>query len=140
MLVIRRGRRRGLARAWRRAASRAPPVLIERAETRLVGPGSEETQVAVRRRDLRYVRDVVGRPARHPDLMKPNMHTIAIALQVAHSEASETVLIGDSVSDVLAAHAAGTRVIGFARNPRRGQEVEDAGAHALTTTIGALLP
>lgn len=88
----------------------------------------------------RHVRDVVGRPARHPELMKPSKHTVELALQMARAEPSDVVLIGDSVSDVQAARAAGTRVIGFAKNSRRGQELAAAGADALTTTIGALVP
>lgn len=85
-----------------------------------------------------HIRDVVGRPARHPQLMKPSTHTVELALQIAQSDPPDAVLIGDSVSDVRAAHAAGAKVIGFAKNPRRGQELEAAGANAITTRIGAL--
>lgn len=93
----------------------------------------------IQRFDLaRYVRDVIGRPTRHPELMKPNTHAIDLALKVAETQASDAVLIGDSTSDVQAAHAAGVRVIGFAKRPRRGQELAAAGADALTTTIAAL--
>jgi len=87
----------------------------------------------------RHVRDVVGRPAQHPDLMKPNPHTVEIALHIAEAHPYDAVLIGDSVSDVHAAHAAGTRVIGYAKNPRRGRELAAADADALTTTMAALV-
>lgn len=87
-----------------------------------------------------YVRAVVGRPEHEPALMKPNTHTVKIALQIAQETPADTVLIGDSVSDVEVAHAAGIRSIGYAKNPRRGQELADAGADALTETIGAISP
>jgi phosphoglycolate phosphatase len=85
-----------------------------------------------------YVRDVVGRPELRPALMKPNTHTVEAALQLAQVEPAEAVLIGDSVSDVEVAHAAGVRSLGFAKNPRRGAELAAAGADALTESIAAL--
>jgi phosphoglycolate phosphatase len=70
--------------------------------------------------------------------MKPNTHTVEAALQLAQVEPAEAVLIGDSVSDVEVAHAAGVRSLGFAKNPRRGAELAAAGADALTESIAAL--
>jgi phosphoglycolate phosphatase len=86
-----------------------------------------------------YVRDVVGRPELRPALMKPNTHTVDAALQIAQVEPAEAVLIGDSVSDVEVAHAAGVRSLGYAKNPRRGQELAAAGADALAEAIDELV-
>ncbi|MFD6137482.1 HAD family hydrolase [Isoptericola sp. NPDC060257] len=85
------------------------------------------------------VRDIIGRPELRPELMKPDVHMVRKALQAAREEPAATVLIGDSVSDVKASRAAGTRVIGYAKNPRRGQELAAADADALSTTIRALI-
>lgn len=43
------------------------------------------------------------------------------------------MFIGDSVSDVQAATSAGVRILGLAKNPRRGQELIDAGAAAVAS-------
>lgn len=87
-----------------------------------------------------YVRGVVGRPEHEPALMKPNPHTVKIALQIVQATPADAVLIGDSVSDVEVAHAAGLRALGYAKNPRRGRELVTAGADALTETIDAIVP
>ncbi|MCA5894307.1 HAD hydrolase-like protein [Isoptericola sp. NEAU-Y5] len=87
-----------------------------------------------------HLRDIVGRPERRPDLLKPNTHMVKEALRIANVEPSEAVLIGDSVSDVAVSHAAGLQVIGYAKNPRRGSELAAASADALTETITALTP
>lgn len=86
------------------------------------------------------VRGIVGRPERRPDLMKPNTRMVEEALRDTGIMTAEVVLIGDAVSDVEVAHAAGARAIGFAKNPRRGDELRLAGADALAETISALLP
>lgn len=85
------------------------------------------------------VRDIVGRPAGRPDLMKPNTHMIEEALRLAVAAPGDTVLVGDSISDVEVAYAAGIRSIGYAKNPRRGNELATAGADALTETIEAVV-
>lgn len=86
-----------------------------------------------------FVRGIVGRPERRPALMKPNTHAVERALEIAQVKPGDAVLIGDSVSDVEVANAAGVRSLGFAKNPRRGRELAAAGADAVTTTIGALI-
>jgi len=87
----------------------------------------------------RHILGVVGRPQGKPTLMKPNTHTVEVALGIVRVMPNEAVLIGDSVSDVQVAHAAGVRALGFAKNPQRGKELADAGADALTETITRLV-
>lgn len=84
------------------------------------------------------VRDVVGRSERKPTLMKPNTHAVEVALRIAGVNPADAVLIGDSVSDVEVAHAAGVLSLGYAKNARRGRELAAARADALTETIEAL--
>lgn len=86
-----------------------------------------------------YVRDVVGRPEHQPALMKPNTYSVDEALRIANVEPGDAILIGDSVSDVIVAHAAGVRSLGYAKNPVRGLELDTVGADALTATISNLL-
>jgi HAD superfamily hydrolase (TIGR01549 family) len=87
-----------------------------------------------------HVRDVVGRPEHRPDLMKPNTHMVNKALEMAGSPPSEAVMIGDAVSDIQVARTAGVRALGYAKYPRRGDELRKARADALTPTILELLP
>ena len=86
-----------------------------------------------------YVRDVIGRPFMRPDLMKPHPHTVERALEVTGSAARDSVLIGDSVSDIEVAKAAGVRSIGYAKTRRRGAELRDAGADAVVDSIASLI-
>lgn len=44
------------------------------------------------------------------------------------AEPAETVLIGDSVTDVQVAHATGVHAVGYAKTAARGRELEAAGA------------
>lgn len=65
--------------------------------------------------------------------MKPSLLLLKQALSALGLEPSKAVFIGDSVSDVQAATAAGVRILGLAKNPRRGQELIDAGAAAVAS-------
>jgi phosphoglycolate phosphatase len=85
-----------------------------------------------------YVRDIVGRPHLRPDLMKPHPHIVEGALSIAGVDASEAVLIGDSVSDIEVARATHVRSIGYAKTSQRGVELLEAGADALAVSIGDL--
>jgi phosphoglycolate phosphatase len=86
-----------------------------------------------------YVRDVVGRPHLRPDLMKPDPHTVQRALSIAGTSARSAVLIGDSVSDIEVAKAAGVRSIGYAKTRQRGVELREAGADAVVNRIASLI-
>jgi phosphoglycolate phosphatase len=85
-----------------------------------------------------YVRDVVGRPYLRPDLMKPEPHTVRRALAIAGIDAQSAVLIGDSVSDIEVARAAGVRSIGYAKTQQRGAELRAAGADVVTGSMVSL--
>lgn len=87
-----------------------------------------------------YVRDVVGRPHLRPDLMKPEPHTVQRALTIAGADPRSAVLIGDSVSDIEVARAAGVRSIGYAKTPQRGVELREAGADAVVERMTSLAP
>lgn len=50
--------------------------------------------------------------------MKPNPHLLTVALREAAASPSEVVLIGDSTTDIEAAHAAGTVSIAYANRSR----------------------
>jgi phosphoglycolate phosphatase len=62
------------------------------------------------------------------------------AHQLDHLDApaSSCAFIGDSVTDIAVSHVTGVRSIGQAKNPRRGQELADAGADALVHDLADL--
>lgn len=74
------------------------------------------------------VDEVIGRPRLRPDLMKPSPHTLLTAATTFSVAPSRTVLIGDSVTDVEAARAAGTHSVGYANKPRKQVALAAAGA------------
>jgi phosphoglycolate phosphatase len=85
-----------------------------------------------------YVVAVIGRPKGRPDLMKPNTHTVDEALRLLRTEPNRAVFVGDSVSDVEVSRAVGVPCIGYAKTPRRGHELQFAGAAAVVTDIAEL--
>lgn len=82
-----------------------------------------------------YIVAVIGRPTNRPDLMKPNTHTVDEALRRLRIEPSRAVFIGDSVSDVEVSRAVGVPCIGYAKTPRRGDELRASGADAVTADM-----
>jgi len=87
---------------------------------------------------LGLVWSVFGRPDGHPDLMKPHPHMLNLAIRQLGVPAAHCLMIGDSVSDVDAGHAAGTGVLGYAKTAERGRELAEAGADALFNDNRAL--
>lgn len=74
------------------------------------------------------VDEVIGRPLLRPDLMKPSPHPLLTAASALGVAPDVTVLVGDSVTDIEAAHAAGARSIGYANKAPKEASLMDAGA------------
>ncbi|WP_327384147.1 HAD family hydrolase [Streptomyces sp. NBC_01207] len=77
------------------------------------------------------VTEIIGRPQLRPDLMKPSPHLLIAAATAFAVPPNRTVLIGDSVTDIEAAHAAGARSLGYANKPRKQAALTEAGADAI---------
>lgn len=84
---------------------------------------------------VRYIADVCGRPAGHPELMKPDPYLLHSAIEQLGLPAQDCVLFGDSVSDVVAAARASVRCVGFGKHPQRAKELADAGADVVVETV-----
>ncbi|TDB99375.1 HAD family phosphatase [Micromonospora fluostatini] len=78
---------------------------------------------------------VVGRPYADPARMKPNPAPILDAAQRLGIEPARCVLVGDSVTDIEGAHAAGTKVVGYANKPPKVQAFVAAGADVVVTSM-----
>jgi HAD superfamily hydrolase (TIGR01509 family) len=83
-----------------------------------------------------FVQAVHGRPAGVPTAMKPNPQLVEDAQTDIGMPAEHCVLIGDSATDIEAAHAAATSAIGYANKPRKTETLHRA--DALITNMGDL--
>jgi HAD superfamily hydrolase (TIGR01549 family) len=90
-----------------------------------------------RRDRARYFTAIIGRGER-PDLMKPSPIPVAQALQALNVRPSAAVLVGDSTTDIEAAHAAGVPCIGYANKPGKDERLAVAGADAIVTDMSDL--
>ncbi len=79
-----------------------------------------------------YVTHIVGRPSEQPHLMKPNPFPLITAAEQMHIDVTNCTLIGDSPTDVRAAHAAGATAIGYADEPHKADLFGEAQADAVT--------
>jgi HAD superfamily hydrolase (TIGR01509 family) len=82
-----------------------------------------------------YDECIVGRTRYRPDLMKPNPRSLLIALRGLGIRPSESVFIGDSLTDITAAKAAGVPVIGFANAVPKLAAFAEAGADVVVTSM-----
>ncbi|MFC9623401.1 HAD family hydrolase [Streptomyces sp. NPDC056930] len=85
-----------------------------------------------------FVHEVVGRPELNPELMKPSPHPLLLASAVLGVAPERSVLVGDSVTDVEAAKAAGMEVIGFANKPPKRTTLPSAGADVVIASMEVL--
>lgn len=80
---------------------------------------------------------VIGRDPRHIELMKPSP---AMLLAAVAQRLGAAIMVGDSVSDITAAGAAGLPAIGLAKNDQRANELGQAGASAVIRSMRELTP
>ncbi len=73
-----------------------------------------------------------------PHQMKPDPLLVQLALMGAHGVPA--LLVGDSVTDVYAAHAAQAHCIGYANKPHKVATLDAAGADAIITSMLELVP
>ena len=79
-----------------------------------------------------------ARSSADPRLLKPHPHLVLQAIAELHADPDATTLVGDSVSDVAAAHAAGIASIGYANKPGKHNALATAGAHVVIERITSL--
>ncbi|RGC70868.1 Phosphoglycolate phosphatase [Micromonospora sp. MW-13] len=85
-----------------------------------------------------YVSPVVGRAYADPDRMKPNPEPILQAIRTFGEIPGRCVLVGDSLSDIEGAQAAGVRVIGYANKPSKVEAFDTVGADAVVTSMSEI--
>lgn len=91
----------------------------------------------------RYVSPVVGRAYADPTQMKPNQRPILEAARMLGVPPARCVLVGDSLTDIDGARAAGTRAIGYSNRPSKARAFRDIGAdfviHSMSELARALI-
>ncbi|MFI6229067.1 HAD family hydrolase [Micromonospora echinospora] len=100
-------------------------------------PGAVSAYLAAHRLAA-YVSPVVGRAYADPGRMKPNPEPILQAVHALGVSPIRCVLVGDSMSDIEGARAAGVLVVGFANRHRKVDAFRVAGADVVVTTMGAI--
>ncbi|GIJ47161.1 hydrolase [Virgisporangium aliadipatigenens] len=90
--------------------------------------GEAVREYLVERRLTRCVFSVVGRPADDPAKMKPDPVVLLVAMKSLGAQESDCLMIGDSVSDIQAARAAGVPVVGYANKPGKDARLAEADA------------
>ncbi|MFD3947637.1 HAD family hydrolase [Streptomyces sp. NPDC058579] len=85
-----------------------------------------------------FVAKIVGRPTGQPQLMKPNPFPLITAAERMHMDVTNCTLIGDSLTDIQAAHAAGATVIGYANKPHKADLFAEAQADAIADDMQAI--
>lgn len=83
---------------------------------------------------------ITGRTSPNPSLLKPSPHLVAEAMRALDADADPAayVLVGDSVSDVVAAREAGIRSIGYANADGKRRVLSDAGAAIVVDNMATL--
>lgn len=85
-----------------------------------------------------YITFVSARRSPDPTLMKPHPYLVLAAIEATGQCAARSVLIGDSVTDIQAAHAARSAAIGYANKIGKFSQFQAAGAEAITRDMGAI--
>lgn len=81
---------------------------------------------------------IAARIPGHAELMKPHPDSLRRAVTALDANPERCALVGDAVTDVQACKTVGVHAIGFAKTPRSGLELTQAGAEAVVDSIGAL--
>jgi phosphoglycolate phosphatase len=85
-----------------------------------------------------HVAHVSARTSPDPALLKPHPHLLTTALAALGVPATAATFVGDSVTDITAAHAAGTRSIGYTNKPGKTIPLITAGADTIIGTPAAI--
>jgi phosphoglycolate phosphatase-like HAD superfamily hydrolase len=86
----------------------------------------------------RWVDYVSARTSSDVQLLKPSPHLLDQAITALGLTAADSTLLGDSLTDIEAAKAAGIQSIGFANKPGKRSRMVDMRADAITDSLAEL--
>ncbi|HVK25934.1 MAG TPA: HAD-IA family hydrolase [Actinokineospora sp.] len=117
-------------------------ALAESGHTVTVVSNNSTQAVVAYLEDHRLVQYIVGVSARRdslPDHLKPDPYLLHQAMNDLAAVPQDCVMIGDSVSDLVAARRAGTAAIGYANKPGKREQFEKNGADLVITSMTELV-
>jgi phosphoglycolate phosphatase len=140
----RNGRPRSRRRPHRRPNPYVHQVIASAHESgRIVGAVSNNSSRAVNAYLDRHslsggIRLVVARTSHDPALLKPSPHLINEAVHGLDADPTSTTLVGDSFTDIEAAHSAEVASIGYANKPGKRERMTQLRAGVVITSIADL--
>jgi phosphoglycolate phosphatase len=87
---------------------------------------------------LASIDNISARSSPDPTLMKPNPYLVMNAVSALHAARDSSALVGDQVSDVIAAHRAGVRAVGYANKSDKADRFKKASADLIITSMAEL--
>jgi beta-phosphoglucomutase-like phosphatase (HAD superfamily) len=87
---------------------------------------------------LTCIDNVSARSVPDPALMKPNPYLVRKAVSALNAERESSALVGDQVSDVIAAHRAGVRAVGYANKSGKVDSFKEVSADLIITSMAEL--
>ena len=84
------------------------------------------------------IRLIVARTSYNPALLKPDPHLIDEAVRGLGAVPTESALVGDSLTDINAAHRAGVASIGYANKTGKFERMVELRAGAIITSMADL--
>jgi HAD superfamily hydrolase (TIGR01509 family) len=118
-----------LIRAWRETGRQVAAV----------SNNSEPALTAYLDRHSIELNAVIGRTIADPALLKPNPYLVLNALNALGAAPDESLLLGDSPSDVDAGRHANIVTIGYANKPGKRERLTSAGAHVVIDQLDMLV-
>lgn len=85
-----------------------------------------------------YISLIVGREPYRPDRMKPDPRSVETAVRRFKAKPQETLLVGDSIADIIASQSAGVRAIGFANKPDKLAQFKAASVDTVITSMAVV--
>jgi phosphoglycolate phosphatase-like HAD superfamily hydrolase len=87
---------------------------------------------------LASIDNVSARSIPDPALMKPNPYLVTKAVSALNAERESSALVGDQVSDVIAAHRAGIPAVGYANKSGKVDRFKEVSADLIITSMAEL--
>lgn len=85
-----------------------------------------------------YVRGVSARMRADPGLLKPSPFLVEQAIRSLGTSPERCVMVGDSASDIEAAHSAGVPMIAYANKPGKADQLRTGGADEVIESMDGL--
>jgi phosphoglycolate phosphatase-like HAD superfamily hydrolase len=87
---------------------------------------------------LASIDNVSARSGPDPTVMKPNPYLVTKSIGALDADRESSALVGDQVSDIIAAHRAGVQAVGYANKSGKADSFKEASADLIITSMAEL--